>query len=182
MELTLAIAQYLSPVAHLVMQHVCIKFRTGFASDLEGNTLTVKELLQFAFLLQRDLQLRLQDDYNRKCNLAPLNSIFDRFGCSGCRTIHGMENFSAKQLSLLPNTRICKGLEGTFRLCSHLSFSGECLLRGLRQLQNAELFCQVRHREDIHGKDMTCVRGRQSGPRVGFHGGHTITMDRVIPF
>jgi hypothetical protein len=28
---------------------------------------------------------------------------------------------------------------------------------------------------------MICVGGRQSGPRVGFHGGHTITMDRNIP-
>jgi hypothetical protein len=83
-------------------------------------------------------------------------------------------------LSLPPKTRICKGLETSFRLCRHLSFSGQCLLKGLREMNKTELFCQAEHCRDIQGRLMVCMGGRESGPRVGFHG-HVITMDRMIP-
>jgi hypothetical protein len=158
-----------------------MKFRTGLKQHgmtphlEDANEITIKEMFQFAFLLQHDLQQRLQDDYNKNCNL------LTGFGCSGCRTTHGKEHFSVRQLSLPANERICNGLEASFRLCHNLSFSGECLLRGLRQLQNAEIYCQVGHRNDVYGNFMDWFIHWASGPRVGFHGGHTITMDQAIP-
>jgi hypothetical protein len=181
LELIIEIAQHSSPTTRLIMQQICMKFRSGLkhhgmTPNLENaNEITVKEMFQFAFLLQHDLQQSLQNDYNKKCNLLM------GFGCSGCRTTHEKEHFSIRQLSLPANERICHGLEASFRLCDNLTFSGECLLRGLRQLQNAEIYCQVGHRNDIYGNYMACFGVPTSGPRVGFHGGHTITMDQTIP-
>ena len=185
-ELVLEITHHLSPVARLVMQRVCSKFRRalaphGISPELKSDIVTAREIFQFAFLLRRDLQLRLQDDCDQRCDLESPNSILHRFGCSGCRTTHNIKNFSAKQLTLSPKIRICKGLEASFQLCVHLSFSGLCLLQGLREMKNTELFCQAGHVWDIHSKYSLAVGGRQSGPHVGFHGGHTITIDQVIP-
>jgi len=92
---------------------------------------------------------------------------------------HHRKLFS-RESSLSPKTRICKGLEASFQLCNHLSFSGQCLLRGLREMKNVELFCQADHSRDINGWSMLGF-GRQSGPHVGFHEGHTITIDLSIP-
>jgi hypothetical protein len=179
-ELILEIADCLPPVARLAMQRVCSKFRTnltlrGTAPELGDGVLTVGQAFQFVFLLRRDKELRLQDDYDQKCNLPLLNSTLDRLGCSGCRTTHEIENFSAKQLSLPPKARICKGLEASFPLCEHLSFSGQCLLRGVR-----ELYCELGHHHDIHGNYMRGI-GLQETPHFGFHGGHIITIDRIVP-
>jgi hypothetical protein len=173
MELVLEIAYYLSPVARLIMQRVCSKFRTelapyGNSPELKSITLTVRDILQLVSLLRRDFQLKLQCDYDWRCDLKSLN--FHQFGCSGCRTTHDIGNFSAEQLTLSPKFRVCKGLEASFQLCTHLSFSGLCLLRGLREMKNVELFCLRGHVWDIHGKYSLAVGGLQSGPRVGFHG------------
>ncbi|KAF2462945.1 uncharacterized protein BDR25DRAFT_347511 [Lindgomyces ingoldianus] len=186
MELILEIASYLSPVARLVMQRVCRKFRAGLAPhriapELRSGFLTMKQIFQFVFLLRQDVQVRLQDDYERECDLAPPNSSLHRSGCSGCRTTHQMKYFSSEELSLSPKIRICKGLAAPFRLCRHLSFSGQCLLRALRVMKNTDYICQLEHENDVHNKFMAGLGGRQSGPHIGFHGGHTITIDETIP-
>ena len=181
LELILEIAQYSSPTTRLIMQQICMKFRTGpkqhgmTPNPGNSNEITVQEMFQFAYLLRHDLQQSLQNDYNKNCNL------LTGFGCSGCRTTHEKEHFSARQLSLPANERICNGLEASFRLCHNLTFSGECLLRGLRQLQNAEIYCHVGHCHDVYGNYMACFGHCSSRSRVGFHEGHTITMDHVIP-
>jgi len=159
-ELVLQITAYLPPVARLIMQRVCSKFRAvlapdGIAPELKNNITTVKDVLQLTLLLRRGVQFGLQDDYDRNYNLATL----DR-GCSGCRITHEVGNFSAKQLSLSHKTRICKGLEASFQLCEHFSFSGQCLLRGLREIKNADLFCEYcDHDDDIYGKWIVGVGG-----------------------
>jgi hypothetical protein len=186
MELILEIASYLSPVARLVMQRVCRKFRAGLAPhriapELRSGFLTMKQIFQFVFLLRQDVQVRLQDDYERECDLAPPNSSLHRSGCSGCRTTHQMKYFSSEELSLSPKIRICKGLAAPFRLCRHLLFSGQCLLRALRVMKNMDYICQLEHENDVHNKFMVRLGGRQSGPRIGFHGRHTITIDETIP-
>jgi hypothetical protein len=184
-ELILEIADCLPPVACLIMQRVCSKFRTnltqnGTAPELSDGVLTVGQIFQFIFLLRRDKEIRLQDEYNQKCDLFLLNSTLDHLSCSGCRTTHEIQNFSAKQLSLSPKVRICKGLEASFPLCEHLSFSGQCLLRGLREMQNSELYCELGHHHDIYGNHMGGI-GLEETPHFGFHDGHIITIDRVVP-
>jgi hypothetical protein len=48
-------------------------------------------------------------------------------------------------------------------------------------MKNVDIFCQSQHGLDVHGTYMRCVQGYQGGPRVGFHGGHTITIDKIVP-
>jgi hypothetical protein len=164
------------------MQRVCSKFRTGLAArGIAPETARAREVFQFIFFLRRDVQLRLQGDYDWWCGLESPNSALHQFGCSGCRTTHDIGKFSAKQLTLSPKLRICKGLEASLQLCDHHSFSGLCLLRGLREMKNAELFCQAEHCWDVHGQHSVANAGRRSGPHLGFHGGHTITIDQTIP-
>jgi hypothetical protein len=185
-ELILEIASYLSPVARLVMQRVCRKFRAGLAPhriapELRSGFLTIKQIFQFVFLLRQDVQVLMQDAYERECDLAPPNSCLHRSGCSGCRTTHQMKYFSNEELSLSPKVRICKGLAAPFRLCRHLSFSGQCLLRALRVMKNTDYICQLEHENDVHNNFMCGLGGRRCGPHIGFHGGHTITIDETIP-
>jgi hypothetical protein len=111
MELLLEIASYLLPVARLVMQRICRKFRAGLAPhriapELRSGFLTMEQIFQFVFYLSQDVQVRLQNDYERECDLAPPNSNLHRFGCSGCRTTHQMKYFSSEELSLSPKIRI----------------------------------------------------------------------------
>jgi hypothetical protein len=185
-ELVLIIACYLSLVARLVMQRVCSKFQAGLAPrgiapELGSGILTARKIFQFAFLLRQDAQLRLQDDYDREYDLAQPNSSLHRFGCSGCRTTHEIEYSSSEELRLSPKLRICKGLAASFRLCCHLSFSGQCLLGALRVMKNADYICQLGHALDIRGRFMVSLGGRRSGPCIEFHGGHTITIDKIVP-
>lgn len=186
MELIFEIASYLSPVARLVMERVCRKFRAGLtphriAPELRGGILTMKQIFLFVFLLRQDEEVRLQDEYERECKLAPPNSSIHRSGCSGCRTIHQIIYFSSEELSLSPKIRICKGLAAPFRLCRHLSFSGQCLLRALRVMGNADYFCELEHDKDFHNKYMVGLGGRHLGPQIRFHRGHTITSDETSP-
>ena len=180
-ELFLNITAYLRPVARLIMQRVCSKFRAALAAELYTDITTVKDVIQLTFLLRRGVQFGLQDDYYRNCDLAPPNSKLDRLGCSGCRTTHEVENFSENQLSLSPKIRICKGLEASFRLCNHCSFSGQCILRELHEIKNAELFCGKCGKETgIYGNYVSGVGGIMSTTRLGFHR-HIITMDVILP-
>jgi hypothetical protein len=41
--------------------------------------------------------------------------------------------------------------------------------------------CQLEHWRDVNGKAFAGLGGMQSGPHVGFHGGHTITIDKILP-
>src|SRR4051794_1439388 len=50
--------------------------------------------------------------------------------CSGCEVYHSKIFFSAKQSTVLLNKRICIGLEGGIRLCSHKTVRWDDLRRG----------------------------------------------------
>jgi hypothetical protein len=119
----------------------------------------------------------MKNDYKRKCDWVIYNSELDRLGCSGCHTTHEAAQFSAYQLGLEAKVRVCIGLEGRIMICEHYSFSGLCILRGLREFQNSELFCQENHIWDISGKFLPCL-GQNTGARVGYHAGNTVTIDR----
>jgi hypothetical protein len=119
MKLILDIADYLSLGTRLIMQQICSKFRNGLAPrgispEMQKIPLTMKEIFQFASFIQRDIQLRLQDDYDQDCDLASLNSTFHRVGCSGYRKTHEIRNFSAEQLSLSPKLGYVKALRYHF--------------------------------------------------------------------
>jgi hypothetical protein len=47
-------------------------------------------------------------------------------------------------------------------------------------MNSSELYCQMGHCFDIHGNRIWCQGVSQSGPRMLFHEGHTITLDRRI--
>jgi F-box domain len=184
-ELILEIADWLSPVARLRIQRVCSRFRAcltlgGVAPGIKNNILTEFEISQFVFLLRRDRERKLQNDYNQKCDLALPESELFRLGCSDCRVTHEIQYFSQSQLSLPPKTRVCKGLEGYIKLCAHYSFRGRCLLRGLREMGTGELLCEFRFSDDCFSDEKVRLWGRER-PCLGFHNGHTITIDRRIP-
>ncbi|KAF2668129.1 hypothetical protein BT63DRAFT_268711 [Microthyrium microscopicum] len=192
MELLLDIAEYLSPIHRAIMQRVCNKFREGLASskispEYEGYTGSLdifvgrsKDIIQFSCLLRRDKHRKLQEEYTRMCDASPIESSLNRLGCSGCLTIHPKESFSSKQLAIRSQSRVCTGLEGSFQICQHFSFSGECVFRALREMKNAELFCQSHHPSNVGGKRLEFRAESRSYPRIGYHGGHTITVDRLI--
>jgi hypothetical protein len=186
MELILEIASFSSPVTRLIMQRVCGVFRAGLsphemAPAVRTGNFTLMQKFQFAFILRQDAQVRLQDVYDLECDLAPPNSSLYQLGCSGCRTIHATNFFSDGELLLAPKVRICKGLAASVRICHHLSFSGLCLVRTLRIMECAEIMCALERDSDANGNFMICLNGRGAGPRVGFHNGQTITIDKVVP-
>jgi hypothetical protein len=177
-ELLLDISEQSSPSSRLMLQRVCHRFRaclapSGVSPEIKDQLLTVQDFLQFCLLLRRDRQLTLEDVYDSTISNCKLNNL----GCTGCRTTHGIEYFSTNQLDSSSKARICKGLEGSIKLCEHYSFHGFCLLRGLRELQDAELRCNRDHicRVEDQGED---VRMRFSAAVLRFRLGHTITIDR----
>jgi hypothetical protein len=183
LELMLEIVAYLPPLACFAMLQVCTKFRTWLTPYLKvpgPDKWKVADKLRFTFMLRRGIESAIQDEYNQACMLAQQHSTLRRYGCFGCRAIHERKDFSEKQINLPPNTRICKGLEASYRLCSHLSFSGECLMRGLRELRDAEMFCHgERDSRTVRGKDV--INMEYFFPRIGFYEGRTITLDLAVP-
>ena len=186
-EMLLEVARYACPVSRLVLQRVCRRFRAVLAPDGRAPeivrphpVLHEYELLQLTFLLRRDAELMALSAYERECELASPDSQLRRLGCSGCRTTHAKQFFSGRQLSLSPETRICKGLEGSLRFCPDQTFSGLCLLKGLRELPDAVVHCKSNtfcDSADVTGGAIKtfCI------PKIGFQQGHTITVDRLVP-
>ena len=186
-ELIMEIAVHLPPDARLMMQRVCSRFRNilaphGVAPELMDNAFTMKLLFQVVHLLRRGEQLRLQEAYERECDAALENSQIRRFSCSGCRETHDFSSFSSHQLKLSPKTRFCKYFEGVVPLCDHFSFSSQWLLRGLREMKRVEVFCEMEHLIDSHGRPFTKCSHKYGGPRIGFHKGRIVTIDRIFPF
>jgi F-box domain len=187
-ELLKLIGEQLSPVSRLCMRRVCSRFRIcleHLGPELRDDVLLCTEVLQFNLLLKQDARYNLQDQYNQRCDSASLNSQLYRRGCSGCLKIHRNSNdFSAKTLSaaltISPKTRVCIGLQGSIEICEHISFSTECLLRGLHDFNKLEIRCQM-HRL-VRGVDGNrCARLERDaayGPRITYHDGLRITIDR----
>jgi hypothetical protein len=186
-ELLVLIGEQLLPVSRLCLRRACIRFwihleRLG--PELHDGVLVRTEVLQLSVLLNQDARNHLQDQYNRRCDLADLNTWLHRRGCSGCLKIHwNSDHFSTTALSAAltsPKTRVCVGLEGSIDICEHISFSAECLLAGISDFRNLVIFCQM-HRlvQDVDGNRCSRLEWDAAyGPRVEYHDGMRITIER----
>lgn len=187
-ELLELVGEQLPPVSRLCMRRACSKFRTcleRLGPELRNDVLLRTEVLQFNLLLKQDARHHLQHQYNQRCDSADSNSQLYQRGCSGCLKIHrNSDDFSTRALSaaltISPKTRVCVGLEGSIDLCEHISFSTECLIRGLRDFRNLAMHCQM-HRL-LRGTDGNrCCRLERDasyGPRIEYYDGTKVTIDR----
>lgn len=144
MEIILDITESLSPRDRLILQRVCSKFRRGLAPDgvapdIKNGVLSGEQIYQVRFLLREDIERKLQDEFDRDCENATRDSSLYRFGCCACRTIHEMTYFTVEELQKSPKVQICKAAAASYHVCSHMVFSGQCLLRALRIIGDAEL-------------------------------------------
>jgi hypothetical protein len=186
-ELLVLIGEQLPAVSRLCMRRVCSKFRTCLeclAPELDGGVLRA-EMLEFTLFLKQDARRNLLDQYNRRCDSASQDSQLYQRGCSGCLKIHRNSNeFPEKAdpmaLIMSPKTRICIGLAGSIDICEHISFSAECLLRGLRDFHQLQMHCQ-RHRRlpGVDGNRCASLERKAAyGPRIAYYDGARITIDR----
>ena len=185
-EVLLLISGFASPYTRLILERVCSKFRSCLAPLVVAHRIKNEwsmshEMLRFIWVNRRGTALAVLSRYEVACNTADRGSNFFRFGCSGCRAPHSIDDFSSEQLALPPQVRICHGLQGSIRLCDHYSFSGACLWQGLLELGHAKVECQhPSHETSTDGHYIQPFWG-DFWPKLGFHGGHTITIDRVVP-
>ena len=192
MELICEIAAPLKNLDKMAMQRVCRRLRQDLmaedpapgwavAPQIRNALLSGGEVLGLGFMLRFDRQVRLQAQWERLCDLASSFSVPHKLHCSGCRTLHSIEYFSDRQRRATAKTRLCKGLEGTVRLCEHQSFSGLCLLKGQRELGGNSLIWCNDHAHgrgtDDEGEDLDYV---EFWPTLSFVGGHAITIDRAV--
>jgi hypothetical protein len=176
------------PVSRLCMKRVCSRFRIcleRLGPELRDDVLLCTKVLQFNLLLKQDARYNLQDQYNQRCNSSSLNSQLYRRGCFGCLKIHRNSNdFCAKSLSaaltISPKTCLCISLQGSIEICEHISFSTECLLRGLHDFNKLEIRCQI-HRlvREVDGNRCAILeRTAAYGLRITYHDVLRITIDR----
>lgn len=185
-EILLEIADHLSPRDRLILQRVSSKFRnvlvpSGIAPEIEKNLMTAGETDQFKCLVRQENERKLQEDYEIASEMAPSDSELYLFGCSACRTTHDMTCFTDEELQKSPKVRVCRGAAGTYEVCCHMAFSGQCLLRALRIFKDADIYCHQRHFDEAYEQCLPGPGSYKSGPRLGFHGGHTITIDSWLP-
>jgi hypothetical protein len=181
-DLILGVSKGLPP-ASLAMHRVWSKFRhmlrpQASSEEYKHDDMTTAQQAQYNDVVLREPQAESQEQHNVRLLLSPDHFQDVYLSCSGCQAIHSVEHFSEQQLNNSPDPRVCKGLEGTVRLCSHLSFSAQCLLRGLDEMDNVRLMCTRGHYRDIHG--YTAPGGySRAGPRIEFHRElNTIIVDR----
>ncbi|KAF2664627.1 hypothetical protein BT63DRAFT_460120 [Microthyrium microscopicum] len=89
-------------------------------------------------------------------------------------------DFFPKTVVKSPKERVCIGLEGSISLCDHYSFTGECLLRGLRELRDTKLYCDRSHFAMSEGNPryLDSLRLGLLGPCLIYRHGSHITMNR----
>ena len=76
-----------------------------------------------------EMRSRLRKDYfNKLCDAERAGRFCssERL-CSSCQELHPHGYFSSEQLRLKPEDRICKGLQGAFRVCRHLILNYNCI-------------------------------------------------------
>jgi hypothetical protein len=145
-ELILNIAEHLGLVDCFLLSRVCSKFRQcnilgiGLSELQDG---VRKEAIEFRRRLRRDDELHRSAHYERMCDMAAPNSRLYRRGCSGCRKIHRVRQFSLTQLDRSPKERICQSLEMKFRLGPSHTITGHCLLTALREHDTVELWTRA---------------------------------------
>lgn len=187
-ELLLLIGEQLPPLSQLCIRRVCSKFRIcleGLGPELRDGALLRTDVLKFSLLVKRDAWQLRQQQYNERCDNSDPDSKLYRRGCSGCRTTHRnlsafLDSSSSQNFSLSPKERICIGLQGNISFCEHISFSAECLMKGLHDFRKLKLYCALHRRiRDSDGNQcITLEREPVFGPKMEYIDGAKITIDR----
>jgi hypothetical protein len=146
-EVALNIAGWLSPTdlvsfgqtSHRFRQVLLANGRNGKPSQ---NFVNGDQQLPFHIHSRHDIDIKQKNEYDAKCDLAEDGSPLSSFGCSGCRKIHPTSFFTDAQLAQPAKSRLCKGLEFEFPLCSGHTMSGKHLMQALRKLPTLEVWAR----------------------------------------